>query len=149
MSLEESPSTATTAWNPIHLLFVPFPIACFTLALLTDIVYWQTGDVMWHQFSAWLLFAGMIFGVVAGLTGVLAFLLRPERLGQRTWLHAIGYVVILVLAFINNLVHAGDGWTAIVPTGLVLSAATVLLMAVVAVLDGSLALRRVRVSYHA
>ncbi|OUC50414.1 hypothetical protein B7939_11890, partial [Eggerthia catenaformis] len=121
----------------------------FTLALLTDTAYWQTGDIMWHHFSAWLLFAGMAFGVVAGLTGVVALLLRTERRGHRTWLHAIGYVVILVLAFINNLVHAGDGWTAIVPTGLVLSAATVLLMAVVAVLDGTLAVRRVGVSYHA
>jgi len=149
MSLEESPSTATTAWDPIHLLFVPFPIACFTLALLTDTAYWQTGDIMWHHFSAWLLFAGMTFGVAAGLTGAVALLLRTERRGHRGWLHAIGYVVILVLAFINNLVHAGDGWTAIVPTGLVLSAATVLLMAVVAVLDGTLAVRRVGVSYHA
>jgi uncharacterized membrane protein len=37
----------------------------------------------------------------------------------------------LALAFLNNLVHAGDGWTAIVPWGIVLSAATVLAMIVV------------------
>jgi uncharacterized membrane protein len=31
---------------------------------------------------------------------------------------------------VNNLVHAGDGWTAVVPYGLILSAATVAVMAV-------------------
>jgi uncharacterized membrane protein len=40
----------------------------------------------------------------------------------------LGFVTIHVLAFINSLVHAGDGWTAVVPTGLALSAATFLVI---------------------
>ncbi|MCA1368533.1 DUF2231 domain-containing protein [Bradyrhizobium sp. BRP14] len=135
MSLN-SPSTAATVTSPIHSLFAPFPVVCFTLALLTDIAFWQTGYSMWQNFSAWLLFAGMVFGVVAALAGAVEFLFRPKRRAPAAvWLHTIGYVVVLALAFVNNLVHAADGWSAVVPYGLILSAATVLLIILIALLD--------------
>ena len=37
-------------------------------------------------------------------------------------------VIVLALAFLNSLVHAGDGWTAIIPWGITLSAVTVVVM---------------------
>jgi len=37
------------------------------------------------------------------------------------------YIVILALAFLNSLVHAGDGWTAVVPYGLAISVVTFVL----------------------
>jgi uncharacterized membrane protein len=52
------------------------------------------------------------------------------RASAAAWPHAVGSVIVLVLALINSFVHAGDGWTAIVPTGLILSAVTVLVMIV-------------------
>jgi uncharacterized membrane protein len=39
-------------------------------------------------------------------------------------------VAILALALVNSLVHAGDGWTAIMPLGLGLSLVTVVLAVV-------------------
>jgi uncharacterized membrane protein len=47
-------------------------------------------------------------------------------------LAALLYLVILALAFANSLVHAGDGWTAVVPFGLALSAVTFLLCLIAA-----------------
>ncbi|ABR63554.1 DUF2231 domain-containing protein [Sinorhizobium medicae] len=130
-----SASTAMTVTTPVHSLLVPFPAVCFTLALLTDIAFWQTGHIMWQNFSAWLLFAGIAFGVISGLVGIVEFLLRSDRRARGSvWLHVVGYVLVLGLAFVNNLVHAGDGWTAVVPYGLILSAATVLLTILVALL---------------
>lgn len=38
--------------------------------------------------------------------------------------------MILALALINSLIHAGDGWTAIMPWGLGLSLVTVVLMVI-------------------
>ena len=35
---------------------------------------------------------------------------------------------MLALASLNSLVHAGDGWTAVVPYGLILSAVTVIVV---------------------
>ena len=124
-------STAAVAGHPLHATLVPFPIVCFTLTLLTDIAYWLTSNLMWKHFSEWLLFAGLVFGALAALAGLVDMLFRRgiRRVGP-AWPHAIGSVVVLALALVNSLVHAGDGWTAVVPWGLALSAVTVLVMAV-------------------
>jgi uncharacterized membrane protein len=133
------PSTASIAGHPIHAMLVPFPIVCFTLALITDIVYWRTSHLMWAEFSAWLLLAGIVFGAIAALFGAIDLLASREVRARRpAWPHAIGNVVVMVLAFFNNLVHAGDGWTSVVPWGLTLSALTVLLMFFTAWLGASL-----------
>lgn len=131
-------STASIAGHPIHAMLVPFPIVCFVLALITDIVYWQTSNLMWVEFSAWLLLAGIVTAVVAGLFGAIDFARREVRAQRPAWPHAIGNVIVLVLAFFNNLVHAADGWTAVVPTGLILSALTVLVLLVTGWLGASL-----------
>lgn len=132
-------STAAIAGHPIHTMLVPFPLVCFTLALVTDIVYWQTSHLMWLEFSAWLLLAGIAFGVLAAVFGAVDFFANSEiRRLRPAWPHAIGNVIVLILAFVNNLVHAADGWTAVVPYGLILSVLTVLVMFATAWLGASL-----------
>ena len=122
-------SGAVVAGQPIHSILVQFPVVCFTLTLLTDIAYWKTENLMWQNFSAWLLFAGLVFGALAALAGIVDLFMRSTiRSHRATWAHSIGSVVVLALAFLNSLVHAGDGWTAIVPWGLTLSALTVVVM---------------------
>ncbi len=123
-------ATAAIAGHPIHATLVPFPIVCFTLTLLTDIAYWQTSNLMWQHFSEWLLLAGLVFGGLAALAGAVDMFRREVRAQGPAWPHAIGGVAVFCLAFVNSLVHAGDGWTAVVPYGLILSAATVVVMAV-------------------
>ena len=119
---------------PFQSLFVPFPFVCFSLALGTDVAFWQTGDLMWQNFSAWLLFAGLVAGGLALLAGLIDLMRARTRPLRPSFLAIILFVVMLVLAFVNSLVHAGDGWTAVVPYGLLLSAVTfaVSLMAVTA-----------------
>ncbi|MBB3302574.1 putative membrane protein [Rhizobium sp. BK077] len=109
---------------PIQSLFVPFPFVCFTLALATDIAFWQSGNVMWQNFSAWLLCAGLLLGSLAILAGLMD-LVRPRTRPLRApLLSALLYLIILGLGFANSLVHGGDGWTAVVPYGLMISAVT-------------------------
>ena len=135
-------STASLGGHPIHAALVPFPVVSFTLALLTDVAFWQTGNLMWQNFSAWLLFAGLVGGGLAALAGIVDFVFsRRVRATGPAWPHAVGNLVVLVLAFVNSLVHAGDGWTAVVPWGLALSAATVLLMIVTVWLGRSMVYR--------
>jgi uncharacterized membrane protein len=122
-------STARIAVHPIHPMLVPFPIACFVGALLTDLAYWKTAEMMWADFSAWLLFFGLIMGSVAAIAGLVDFLgnRRIRALGP-AWFHMIGNAVVLVLALFNSFVHSRDAWTSVVPTGLMLSTLTVLVM---------------------
>jgi uncharacterized membrane protein len=122
-------STARVAMHPIHPMLVPFPIACFIGALITDIAYWKTAEMMWADFSAWLLFAGLVMGGVAALVGLIDFFgNRLIRGLASAWLHMAGNIVVLVLALFNSFVHSRDAWTSVVPTGLTLSAMTVLVM---------------------
>ncbi|MEB2844727.1 DUF2231 domain-containing protein [Rhizobiales bacterium RZME27] len=133
--MSTSPSARDSAAYPYQAVFIPFPFVCFTLALLTDLAYWQTANLMWTNFSAWLLFAGLVGGAVGLLAGLLD-LVRPRTRPLRPGLLVILlYLVILALAIFNSLLHAGDGWTAIVPYGLATSAVTFVLMLFTAALS--------------
>ncbi len=132
MSTTRSPDAAGGA--PLRAAFTAFPIACFTLTLLGDLAYWATANLMWKNFSAWLLFAGLVGGGLAVLAWIVAQAVRPVR---PAWIVAGINVLVLVAAFLNSLVHAGDGWTGVVPWGLALSALTILLMLVSGLLGGT------------
>jgi uncharacterized membrane protein len=106
---------------------VPFPIACFVGALITDLVYWQSLDVMWERFSAWLITVGLILAGLAVIAGVID-LFRGKRI--HSWVHAVGYVLAVLVSLINILVHSRDGYTAVVPDGLALSALVVVILLV-------------------
>tara|TARA_R110002167_G_scaffold14667_6_gene59173 strand:+ start:619 stop:1002 length:384 start_codon:yes stop_codon:yes gene_type:complete len=121
---------------------MPFPIACFTGALLTDIAYAQTALIQWANFSAWLLAFGMLTGGIAFLFGLIDLFIGDWRSrGVLVWTRLGVVVALLAIALANNFVHARDGWTSVVPTGLTLSVITVLLMIVSGVL-GELIFRR-------
>ena len=126
-----APSTAAIYRHPIHATLAPFPIVCFTLALFADIAYWQTANLLWQRFAEWLLFAGLVFGALAAVAGAVDFAVRREVRGPGpAWPHALGSLFVLLLAFVNSFVHARDGWSGVVPAGLILSAVTVLVMMV-------------------
>jgi uncharacterized membrane protein len=128
---------------PIHAMLVPFPIVCFTGALLTDITYSNSPQVQWANFSQWLLAVGLIVGALAAVFGLIDFLAAGRSRPRIGWFHLIGNAIVLVLALINNFVHSRDGWTGVVPTGLTLSAITFLLMLVTGFLGWRMAYRHV------
>lgn len=131
MPTDNPPSTASIAGHPIHAMLVPLPIACFIGAFLTDIAYWHTAAVTWSIFSVWLLTAGLVMGGLAAIAGWVDLLAsrRIRALGS-AWPHAIGNVLVFALSLVNAFVHSRDGYTAVVPTGLILSGLVVLILAV-------------------
>ena len=135
-------SVARSRGHPILRLLAAFPIACFTCALFTDIAYVQTADVMWVDFSDWLLAVGMAGGIVAAVAGLLTLIANRRGRQQFNWSVALGSFLVLVIALFNNFVHSRDAWTSVMPTGLALSAATVLAVLVTAWLAASADRRR-------
>ena len=124
-------STAQIAGHPIHPMLVPFPIACFVGALITDVAYWRSAQMMWADFSAWLLAIGLVMGGLAAVAGLVDFLgNRLIRTQAPAWPHMLGNIVVLLLALLNSFVHTRDAWTSVVPLGMTLSSITVLVMLV-------------------
>lgn len=131
MTSVSPPFIAPAARHPILWVLASFPIACFSGALATDIAYATTEDVIWADFSTWLLAAGMLMGVLAAIVACVDALAHRHDPSRRpAWSAVIGGAVVLMLGLLNNFVHSRDAWTSVVPQGLVLSAITVLVMLV-------------------
>ena len=105
------------------------PMLCFAGALATDIAYQQTSEIQWANFSAWLLAIGMALGALSLLFEIVEIFRTPRRRGVVSNWWRIGVIAIaLAVALANNFIHARDGWTSVVPSGLILSLITVLLL---------------------
>lgn len=123
-------STASIAGHPLHAMLVPFPIACFVLTFVSDIVYAKTAVMQWANFSAWLLTIGLVVALFAVIAGLIDFLgERRIRALRAVYIHAGGNAVALLLAIVNAFVHTRDAY-GIMPAGLWLSIVTVLLIAI-------------------
>ena len=129
MTYEQVRVIEWSAMGAIHTALLAFPIACFSLAVLTDAAYWWTENLLWLHFSEWLLLAGLLFGAIELLARILDVLVRNVR---PSWLAVLGGIAVLLLATVNSFIHTTDGWTAVVPYGLTLSIVTVLAMIVTA-----------------
>ena len=116
------PHTHAYGGYPFSGIFVPFTFVSFSLALATDLLFWQTANLMWQDFSAWLLFAGEVAGGLALIGGIIDLLRPSTRYARPSLFAALLFIVILLVGLLNNFIHAGDGWTAVVPWGLALSA---------------------------
>ncbi|NNH66407.1 DUF2231 domain-containing protein [Rhizobium laguerreae] len=121
--------------HPFRAVPLNFSAACFVGALATDIAYWRTAEMMWTNFSSWLLAAGLLLGGIAAIGGIADFATGrlPLRAGIGL-LYALGNLAVFVLALFNAFVHSRDAWTSVVPTGLTLSAVTVVVIVINAVL---------------
>lgn len=132
-------STASLFGHPLHPMLVPFPIVGFMGALVTDIVYWRTAEMQWSNFSAWLITGGLVMGALAAATGMIDYLGdKKVRAARPATPHMLLNIIAYVIELFNIFVHSRDAYASVVPTGLVLSAITVLLLLVSAWLGGSL-----------
>ena len=132
-----SKSTAKPRGRPIHQMLVSFSAAYFVGALVTDLAYWQTPDVLWERFSIWLITAGLIMGGLAIIAYVID-LVGGRRIDRPAWRRVIGYAIAVLLALTNAFVHSRDAYTAVVPTGLMLSALVVIVLVLTALVAGAL-----------
>lgn len=123
-------STARIAGHPLHPMVIPFPIAFFVSAFVTDLAYLGTADGGWATASIWLLGAGLAMAALAALLGLTDFLGEPRiRAIPHAWYHMIGNIIAVLIELVNFWLRwSGDPAAAIAPTGAVLSGAVVLLL---------------------
>jgi uncharacterized membrane protein len=125
-------STAEIAGHPIHPMLVSFPIAFLIGAFLSDLAFWGTNDGFWARASAWLIGAGLVGGGLAAIAGLTDFLGNAAVRDLRAaWIHLIGNVVAVLVALANLVLRLDAGTAAaVLPTGIILSAAVVVVFAV-------------------
>lgn len=123
------PPVRPTLVRSLYRILSAFPIAAFSLTVATDFAYWQTANLLWLHFSEWLLFTGIVFGILAAIVRLVEAATGWLRLSV---FYYVAGAVVLVLATLNNFVHTEDGITAVIPYGLTLSILTVVAMAVTA-----------------
>jgi len=122
--------------GPIYLLLFPIPVVLFLAALFTDIAYSASALLMWLHFSQWLIPAGLVVGALAALVLLFEFFASGTiRASGSGWLHLVLFYAALIVELFNAFVHTMDGWTAVVPMGMILSIiGAVLALAAVATL---------------
>jgi uncharacterized membrane protein len=137
-----SRSAAKRRGRPLHGTLVSFSAAYFAGALVTDLVYLQMPDVLWERFSIWLIAAGLIMAGLATIAYVID-LANGRQIDRPAWPRVIGYALVTMLSLVNAFVHSRDGYTAVVPTGLMLSGLVVVVLLLTAWAGMALANRRI------
>jgi uncharacterized membrane protein len=124
---------ASAGVRTLHQMLVPFPVAYFAAALLTDLAYWRTAEVMWERFSVWLIAGGLVMAALVALAAMIDLAFARQK---PVWAPALSYTLAMLLSLLNVFVHSRDGYTAVVPTGLTLSACVVAILLVFMVTSG-------------
>ena len=114
--------------GPLHATLLAGTVPLFLGALLSDIAYYQTYQIHWSNFAAWLIAGALLFCGLAGLFA-LVNLLRADRKAGRPTVYFLLLLVTWALGLVNAFEHAKDAW-AVMPSGLVLSAVVTLLACV-------------------
>ena len=104
------------ARQPLYAIFLPIAAVCFVGALIADLAYVSSdGNLLWLHSSDWLLAAGLVFGAVV------LVLMLVDALRGAGWIALLALLCTWIVELFNSLIHARDGWTAVVPVGLWLS----------------------------
>ncbi|MBH3361993.1 MULTISPECIES: DUF2231 domain-containing protein [Pseudomonas] len=116
--------------GPLHALLLAGAVPLFLGAMISDIAYYNSYQIQWSNFAAWLIAGGLVFCGLA-LLFALANLISARRKAGRPTLYFLLLLVTWVLGLVNAFEHAKDAW-AVMPSGLVLSVIVTVLAVVTA-----------------
>jgi len=124
------PASRWTVSAAIFNLLDPIPFGFFVGTLIFDIIYANTGTILWMKGAAWLVTFGLLFAIIPQLINLALVWLSKTRVrsGRQVgnfWLN----VVAIVAALINAFVHSRDAY-AVIPDAVWLSIVTVAAMAI-------------------
>jgi uncharacterized membrane protein len=146
---EVVPTTVTIMQHPIHPMLVVYPIALLSLVLPVDLAFWLSGDAFWARAAFWLVAGGLALGLLAAAIGAIDFVtVAQARRHVAGWSHLVSAIVLLALAAANLQQRWFDHEAAVLPWGLVLSAAMAAVVVVTGWLGGTLSFGHAIGSYH-
>jgi uncharacterized membrane protein len=119
-------STAKIGTHPIHPMLIPFPIVCFILTFVCDILYVR-GHIGAANASNWLLIIGLVMAALAAVAGLTDFFGDKRIQGADAIKHMLANVTAVVLELVN-LVLRFNNPDAIASTGVYISGVVVLIL---------------------
>jgi len=128
---------ATLGGHPIHPMLVPFPIAFFAGALISDIISHWGDPVFWPRMSVVLIGLGIIGALLAAIFGFVDYLTAPLSEGAKktATTHLILNLVVVAIFVIAFFVRLADATSTI---GYVLTVLGVLVLLASGYLGGKL-----------
>lgn len=114
-----------TSRASLHGRIVPLGAGLLIAAFVTDIFYVRTVSDQWETFSVWLITGGLVVAGVSGLALLVDLAVGRMRVSG---LKLALFCGIVAVSMINAFVHSRDGYTAVVPLGIVLSGVVALLL---------------------
>ena len=125
---DAGPRRSTFA-NVVFGVLNPIPFGCFAAALVFDVIYARTAEVMWNKGAAWLIAFGLIAAIIPRFVNLAQVWITGRGLATRAekfdfWVNLLA----VITAIFNSFVHSRDSY-AVVPAGVWLSACTVTLIA--------------------
>jgi uncharacterized membrane protein len=129
MSFSAEPRHSLVA-EGLYGLLNPLPFGFFVAALIFDIIYVNSADMLWDKAAAWLIVFGLLLAVVPRLINLAQVWITSRRSATGVdrldfWLNLFA----IIAAIFNAFVHSRDAY-AVVPTGVWLSVLTVLLLSI-------------------
>lgn len=124
-------SRVKLAGHPLHQMLVAFPLGLLATAVVFDVLFLVTDNVLWTQAAYYMIGAGLITGVAAAVPGLLDWLAIPRgtRAKRIGLIHGVGNVVVIALFALSwymRVENPGAPPTGAVVAGLIGAGITVL-----------------------
>ena len=119
-------STAKIGDHPIHPMLIPFPIVCFILTFVLDVLYLR-GNTGVAMATNWLLGVGLVMAALAAVAGLTDFLGDKRVQGPDAIKHMLANVTAVVLEVLNLVLRVNNP-DFIASTGVYISGLVVLIL---------------------
>jgi uncharacterized membrane protein len=109
---EQMKARVTFGGHPLHAILTDFPIVCFILSFVWNLVAIIADTQLWYAMTFWTMLAGLIMVVPTALTGLLDFtkVLQRNHPGSRTAVfHLIANVTASVFFLLSLILRRGTG----------------------------------------
>ncbi|HFF8860705.1 TPA: DUF2231 domain-containing protein, partial [Acinetobacter baumannii] len=114
----------------LYSLLNPIPFGMFVGALIFDITYKNTGEILWANAASWLVVLGLIIAIIPRLINLFYVWFRPIqniRKIEITGFFLYGFAI--VSGIFNAFIHSRDAY-GIVPANVIFSFITVFLISI-------------------
>jgi uncharacterized membrane protein len=119
-------STAKIGDHPIHPMLIPFPIVCFILTFLCDLMY-KGGQLGVAEATNWLLGIGLVMAALAAVAGLTDFFGDKRIQGADAIKHMLANVTAVVIEVVNLFMRLKNP-DFIASTGVYISGVVVLIL---------------------